>query len=407
MNQTVRSQFPILKTRTRGNALVYFDNAATTQKPLSVLSAMDTFYRTQNAPVHRGVYALAEGATARYEGVRDDVRTFINAAHREEIIFTSGTTMGINTIVQGFAEKFLKKGDSILLSDMEHHAMIVPWQAAASRLGLKVHFVPLGADGRIDTTVFKKALKKHRPKFVGLTHISNVLGSINPVREMTAAAHKAGAVVLVDAAQSAAHIPIDVQKLDCDFLAFSSHKMYGPTGVGILYGKKALLEALPPFMFGGHMIETVRRERTIYAPLPEKFEGGTQPVAEVIGLGAALSFIRRIGFGRIQKHERTLVSHMLNGLKSISGLTLLGPAKSTDRIPVFSFTLHGIHPHDLATLLDKEGIAVRAGHHCAEILHSALVPDASLRMSLGVYNTVEEIDRAIAALRAIQRKWRI
>src|SRR3989344_5314961 len=400
--KNLRNQFPIFRKR---SAFVYFDNAATTQKPAVVLRAMDTFYQSENAPVHRGVYALAEGATARYEGVRDDVRAFLNAAHREEIIFTSGTTMGINTIVQGFAEKFLKKGDSILLSDMEHHAMIVPWQAAASRLGLKVHFVPLGADGRIDIAVFKKALKKHRPKFVGLTHISNVLGSINPVREMTAAAHKVGAVVLVDAAQSAAHIPIDVQNLVCYFLVFSSHKMYGPTGVGILYGKKALLEALPPFIYGGHMIETVSREKTTYAPLPEKFEGGTQPVAEVIGLGAALSFIRGIGFAAIQKHERTLVSHMLKGLKGISGLTLLGSAKSADRIPVFSFTLHGIHPHDLATLLDKEGIAVRAGHHCAEILHSGLTPDASLRMSLGIYNTVEEIDRAITALRAIQKKF--
>src|SRR3989338_4811030 len=244
MNQNIRNQFPMFRKR---NTFVYFDNAATTQKPGVVLEAMDTFYRSENAPVHRGVYALAEGATARYEGVRDDVRTFINAAHREEIIFTSGTTMGINAVVSGYADTFLKKGDSILLSDMEHHAMIVPWQGAASRLGLKVHFVPLSPDGRIDITVFKKALKKHRPKFVGLTHISNVLGAINPVREMTAAAHKAGAVVLVDAAQSAAHIPIDVQKLDCDFLVFSSHKMYGPTGVGVLYGKKALLETLPPF----------------------------------------------------------------------------------------------------------------------------------------------------------------
>ena len=273
--------------------------------------------------------------------------------------------------------------------------------------GLKVHFVPLTTDGRIDMGVFKKALTKYRPKFVGVTHISNVLGTINPVAEMIAAAHKAGAVVLVDAAQSVAHIPVDVQKLDCDFLVFSGHKMYGPTGVGILYGKKSLLEALPPFIYGGHMIEQVTREKTTYAPLPEKFEGGTQPVAEVIGLGAALAFVQRIGFAAIQKHERALVAAMLKGLKSISGLTLLGSTKSAGRIPVFSFTLKGLHPHDLATLLDRHGVAVRAGHHCAEILHSTLTPDASLRMSLGVYNTVAEIGRAIAALRAIQKKWRI
>ncbi len=407
--RTIRKQFPLLQKRSprqRRGRLVYFDNAATTQKPESVLSAMDTFYRSHNAPVHRGVYALAESATAEYESVRDDVRAFLNAAHREEIIFTGGTTAGINTIVHGFAES-LKQGDTILLSDMEHHAMIVPWQAAALRWGLKVHFVPLTTDGRIDMGVFKKALTKYRPKFVGVTHISNVLGTINPVAEMIAAAHKAGAVVLVDAAQSVAHIPVDVQKLDCDFLVFSGHKMYGPTGVGILYGKKSLLEALPPFIYGGHMIEQVTREKTTYAPLPEKFEGGTQPVAEVIGLGAALAFVQRIGFAAIQKHERALVAAMLKGLKSISGLTLLGSTKSAGRIPVFSFTLKGLHPHDLATLLDRHGVAVRAGHHCAEILHSTLTPDASLRMSLGVYNTVAEIGRAIAALRAIQKKWRI
>ena len=401
MNNNIRKQFPLLQKRT---SLVYFDNAATTQKPSSVLSAMDTFYRRENAPVHSGVYALAESATAQYEAVRDQVRDFINARQREEIIFTSGTTMGINAVVSGYAERFLKKGDSILLSDMEHHAMIVPWQAAALRKKLKLHFAPLTHDGRIDLPAFKKLLARHKPKFVGITHISNVLGTINPVREMIAAAHKAGAVVLLDAAQSVAHIPVDVQKLDCDFLAFSSHKMYGPTGVGILYGKKSLLEVLPPFMFGGHMIETVSREKTTYAPLPEKFEGGTQPVAEVIGLGAALSFINNIGFKALKKHDLELTTYALKALRTVPDLALLGPTSAKDRIPVFSFTIADIHAHDIATLLDREGIAVRAGHHCAEVLHTSLSLDASVRVSLAIYNTKEEIDRLVDALRNVREK---
>ena len=296
MMRSIRNKFPILKNRARGSGLVYFDNAATTQKPSVVLEAMDRFYRFVNAPVHRGVYSLAEEATAEYESVRDQVRDFIHAEYREEIIFTSGTTASINTVVAGFAEISLRRGDHVLLSDMEHHSMIVPWQVAARRKNATVDFVPLTPDGRINIGVFKKALAKYKPKFVGITHVSNVLGTVNPVREMAALAHKVGAVVLVDAAQSAAHLPIDVRNLDCDFLAFSGHKMYGPTGIGILYGKKELLERLPPLMYGGHMIEEVTREKTTYAPLPDKFEGGTQPVAEVIGLGSAISFIERMGF---------------------------------------------------------------------------------------------------------------
>src|SRR3989344_1139008 len=412
MMNSIRNQFPILKTRVRSlprrggaKSLVYFDNAATTQKPEIVLRAMDKFYRSKNAPVHRGVYTLAEAATAAYENVRDQVRDFIHAAHREEIIFTAGATASINAVVAGYVETSLHRGDHILLTDMEHHAMIVPWQAAAERKGLEVDFVPLTSDGRVDIGVFKKALAKYRPKFVGITHVSNVLGTVNPVREMIAAAHKIGAIVLIDAAQSAAHLPIDVQKLSCDFLVFSGHKLYGPTGVGVLYGRKELLERLPPFIFGGHMIEEVTREKTTYAPLPAKFEGGTQPVAEVVGLGAAISFVQGVGFNAIQKHECELSAHMLKGLKVISGLTLLGPATTQGRIPVFSFTISGIHSYDVATLLDREGIAVRAGHHCAQILHSNLSPDASVRMSLGVYNTVGEIDRTIAALHKIQEKF--
>lgn len=403
--QKIRREFPIFQNDNGRKPLVYFDNAATTQKPKSVLTAMDRFYRSKNAPVHRGVYALAEEATSAYENVRDQVRDFINAEHREEIIFTSGATASINTVVAGFTDEGLRRGDRILLSDMEHHSMIVPWQAVAARKKLGVHFVPITTDGRIDIGVFKKALAKYRPKFVGITHVSNVLGTVNPVREMIVAAHKVGAVVLVDAAQSAAHLPIDVQKLDCDFLAFSGHKIYGPNGVGILYGKKELLEHLPPLIYGGHMIEEVTREKTTYAPLPDKFEGGTQPVAEVIGLGSAISFIENVGFSAIGKHERELSARMLKALKTIHGLTLLGPASAQGRISVFSFTIAGIHPHDIATLLDREGIAVRAGHHCAQILHSHLVPDASVRMSLGIYNTVGEIDCAIAALRVIQKTW--
>ncbi|KKW08761.1 MAG: Cysteine desulfurase [Candidatus Kaiserbacteria bacterium GW2011_GWA2_49_19] len=401
---TVRKEFPIFQKR-GAKPLAYFDNAATTQKPKAIIDAMDKFYRVGNAPVHRGVYALAESATEKYENVRDHVKDFIRAKHREEIIFTSGATASINMVVSGLAETFLREGDHILLSDMEHHAMIVPWQAAAKRKKLKLNFIPLTKDGRIDLDVFKKMLAKHKPKFVGVTHVSNVLGTVNPVREMAAAAHKIGAIVLVDAAQSAAHLPIDVRKPDCDFLAFSGHKMYGPNGIGILYGKRKLLEKLPPLMYGGHMIEQVTREKTTYAPLPDKFEGGTPPVAEVIGLGVAISFLQSVGLKTIQKHEEKLTAYALRALKDVPNISLLGPTTAKGRAPVFSFTIAGIHPHDIATLLDREGIAVRAGHHCAQILHENFSLDASVRVSLCFYNTVSEIDRLVSALSAIVKKF--
>src|SRR3989344_826130 len=406
MINSIRNQFPILKKRIRNRALVYFDNAATTQKPRVMLEAMDKFYRSQNAPVHRGVYSLAESATAEYESVRDQVKDFIHAAHREEIIFTSGATASINTVVSGLAETFLHAGDHILLSDMEHHAMIVPWQAAALRKKLKLDFVPLTGEGKVNIGTFKKLLAKHKPRFVGITHVSNVLGTENPIRDMVALAHKTGASVLVDAAQSIAHLPVDVQKLGCDFLAFSGHKMYGPTGVGVLYGKRKLLERLPPRIFGGHMIEQVTRTKTTYAPLPEKFEGGTPPVTETIGLGAAISFIQRIRFKNIQREESKLTAYTLRALKSVAGLTLFGPATAKARSPIFSFTIKGIHPHDIATLLDRDGIAVRAGHHCAQILHESFSLDASVRVSLCMYNTTQEIDRLVRALSAIVRKFK-
>jgi len=399
--KNIRGQFPIFKKRAK---LAYFDNAATTQKPDVVLKAMDIFYREGNAPVHRSVYAIGEAATTSYEKVRDQVREFINATHREEIVFTAGTTASINAVVSGLSESF-KAGDHIVLSDMDHHAMIVPWQAAALRKKLNVHFASLTPDGRIDLPAFKKLLTTHKPKFVGVTHVSNVLGTINPVREMIAVAHKVGAIVLLDAAQSAPHMPLDARALDCDFIVFSSHKMYGPTGVGVLYGKKELLERLPPFIFGGHMIETVSREKTMYAPLPAKFEGGTQPVAEVVGLGAAISFVKKIGFKAIQKHDRELSAYTLKALRTVPDLALLGPTTSKDRIPVFSFTIAGIHAHDIATLLDREGIAVRAGHHCAEVLHASLSLNASVRVSLGVYSTTAEIDALARALLKVQKKF--
>ncbi len=401
--KTLRARFPIFQKR-GAKPLAYFDNAATTQKPLAVLDAMDEFYRTKNAPVHRGVYALAEAATAEYESVRDHVKDFINAKHREEIIFTSGTTASINIVVSGLAEAFLRRGDHVLVSLMEHHAMIVPWQAAALRKKFRIDFTPLTAEGRIDINTYKKLLLKHKPKFVGVTHVSNVLGTENPVREMVFLAHKAGAQVLVDAAQSIAHMPVDVQALGCDFLAFSGHKMYGPTGIGVLYGKKELLEKLPPRTFGGHMIEQVTRTKTTYAPLPEKFEGGTPPVAEVIGLGAAILFLQKTGLKNIQKGENRLAAYALRALKGVSGLTLFGPFSAKARAPIFSFTIAGVHPHDIATLLDREGIAVRAGHHCAQILHESLSLDASVRASLCFYNTVQEIDRLVNALSAVQKK---
>lgn len=381
---------------------MYFDNAATTQKHESVIEEMDYFYRTQNAPVHRSVYRLAEDATARYEKVRDQVREFLNAKTRGEIIFTPGTTSSINLVVNGLSS-ILKKGDRILLNDMEHHSMIVPWQAAAIRKGFRIDFAPFNTKGRIDLDAFKKLLKK-RPKFVGITHVSNVFGTVNPVKEIIRAAHRVGAMVLVDAAQSAAHMPIDVRSLGCDFLVFSGHKIYGPNGIGVLYGKKELLERIPPFIFGGHMIERVTREGAIYAELPAKFEGGTPPVAEVIGLGAAISFIENIGWRAIQKHEHALTRHALKALRKVSELALLGPNTPHDRVPIFSFTVAGVHPHDGSALLDKEGIAVRGGHHCTQILHERFSLAGSMRMSLGIYNTKDEIDRAVRALLNVRKQ---
>jgi cysteine desulfurase/selenocysteine lyase len=399
MNSAIRRQFPILKTRKR---FAYFDNAATSQKPESVLSAMDNFYRTQNAPVHRGVYDTAEKATASYEAVRDQVVEFVGAKHREEIIFTSGTTASVNTVVAGFARS-LKAGDRVLLTDMEHHAMIVPWQAIAERKKIIIDFAPTTVEGRLDMTAFKKLLKR-KPKFVGVSYISNVLGTVNPVRDMISLAHNAGAVVFIDAAQAAAHVAVNVQKLNCDFLAFSSHKMYGPNGVGVLYGKKALLEALPPFLYGGHMIESVSREKTTYAPLPAKFEAGTPPVAEVIGLGAAILFLKKTGWKAIEKHERALTEHALKVLGVVPGLALLGPKTSRLRAPIFSFSMPGVHPHDGASLLDRAGIAVRAGHHCTQVLHESFSLGASMRASLAIYNTKEEIDALGAALLGLKQK---
>lgn len=400
---SIRKQFPFIL---KHPALAYLDNAATAQKHESVLAAMENFYRTQNAPVHRSVYRLAEDATTAYENVRDQVRKFLNAKLREEIIFTAGTTASINLVVNGFSS-LLKKGDRILLTDMEHHSMVVPWQAAAERKGFRVDFAPLTADGRIDIAMFKKQLQKLRPKFVGVTHASNVLGTVNHVREIIRAAHRVGALVLVDAAQSAPHMRLDVRALDCDFLVFSGHKIYGPNGVGVLYGKKELLERMPPFIYGGHMIESVKREKTIYAELPAKFEGGTPPVAEVIGLGAALSFLQGVGWRAIQKHERALTAYALRELRNVPGLALLGPATTRDRAPIFSFSIVGVHPHDGSALLDREGIAVRGGHHCAQILHERFSLSGSMRASFGIYNTKEEVDRLVSALRKVHEKFHV
>ena len=397
--ESIRRQFPLIRSKPK---LAYFDNAATAQKHESVLKAMDQFYRRENAPVHRSVYELAEKATEAYEKVRDQVQDFLHARHRKEIIFTAGTTASINLIVQGVTT-LLKKGDRILLSDMEHHSMIVPWQAAAIKKGLRVDYAPITKVGRLDISVFRKLLKK-KPKFVGITHASNVLGTVNPIRELIRDAHHAGAIVLVDAAQSAPHIPINVQSLECDFLVFSGHKIYGPNGIGVLYGKKEHLMRIPPHIFGGHMIESVTRKKTTYAELPAKFEGGTPPTAEVIGLGAALAFLRKIGWKHIRKHENELTNYTLHQLKTLTGLTLLGSLRAMDRLPIFSFTLAGVHPHDGSALLDKDGIAVRGGHHCTQILHDQYSLSGSMRVSLGIYNTKNEVDRIIIAIKKVQKK---
>jgi len=391
----VRRDFPILDQAIHGRPLVYLDNAATAQKPRAVLEAMDHYYRESNANVHRGVHTLSERATALYEGARDRARAFLNARAREEIIFVRGTTEAINLVAQSYARPRLQPGDEILITHLEHHSNTVPWQMVCEQTGATLKVVPITPDGALDLEAFERLLGP-RTRIFAVAHVSNALGTVNPIAELTARARAAGAMVLIDGAQGVPHRAVDVQALDCDFYAFSAHKLYGPTGIGVLYGRRELLEAMPPWQGGGDMIRTVRFEGSTWNDLPYKFEAGTPAIAEAVGLGAALDYVDRIGLDAIARHEAALLNYALERLREIDGIRFIGSAPQ--RASVVSFVVEGVHPHDLGTILDHAGVAIRAGHHCAMPVMEFYGVPATARASLACYNTTADIDALVAAL---------
>ncbi|KKC18594.1 aminotransferase [Streptococcus sp. NCTC 11567] len=391
----IKQDFNILDQLVNDEPLVYLDNAATTQKPTVVLEALRSYYETDNANVHRGVHTLAERATSQYEASRQLVADFIKAKSSKEVIFTRGTTTSLNWVTR-FAEQVLTAGDEVLVSVMEHHANIIPWQQVCQKTGAKLVYAYL-KHGQLDMTDLAQKLTP-KTKFVSLAHVSNVLGCVNPIKEIAELVHANGAYLVVDGAQSIPHLPIDVQELDCDFFAFSAHKMYGPTGLGILYGKEELLHQMEPIEFGGEMIDFVYEQSATWKGLPWKFEAGTPHIAGAIGLAAAVSYLQDIGMTEVQAHEADLVAYILPKLRAIEGLTLYGPEQPENRAGVIAFNLDGLHPHDLATALDYEGVAVRAGHHCAQPLLSYLNVSATVRASFSLYNTREDCDRLVDAI---------
>ena len=393
--QAIRAEFPILHRKVKGKNLVYFDNAATSQKPTAVIEALTHYYSHYNANIHRGLHTLADEATAAFEASRVAVQQFIHAENHEEIIFTKGTTESINLIAHSWGNTFLQQGDEIIISSLEHHANIVPWQLIAEKKGAAIKVIPIDAKGRIDMNAFQQLLSP-KTKMVAVVHASNALGVINPVEEIIRLSHQQGAMVLIDGAQSAVHLDIDVQALDCDFFVFSGHKIYGPTGVGILYGKKELLEAMPPYQGGGEMIKEVSFEKSTFNELPFKFEAGTPNIADVIALKSGIDFIQKIGKSEIRKHEDELLEYTTAKLKDIPELHIKGDVQH--KVSVVSFVIDGVHPQDLAILLDNQGIAVRTGHHCAQPLMKCLGVVGTTRVSFAAYNTKEEIDILITAL---------
>lgn len=396
--QAVRSLFPILDQEVNGHPLVYLDSAATSQKPQPVIDAITHYYKTYNSNVHRGVHTLGTKATEAYEAAREKVRKFINAESVEEIIFTRGTTTAINTVASSYGRAFLKPEDEIVLTCMEHHSNLIPWQQVAKFTGARLKYIPLQADGTIDLEDVKATITD-RTKIVAITHVSNVLGTVNPIKEIAAIAHRHGAVVVVDGAQSTPHKKVDVRDLDCDFYAFSGHKMCGPTGIGVLYGKRRWLEQMEPVEFGGEMIDTVGLYESTWKELPWKFEGGTPIIADAIGLGAAIDFLEEVGLEEIERHERALIRYTMEQLETIEGLEWYGPKDPDRRGGVIAFNLSGVHAHDVATVLDAYGIAIRAGHHCAQPLMKWLGVTATGRASFYLYNTFEDVDRFIEGLR--------
>ncbi len=385
----VRAEFPILRQLVHGRPLVYLDNAATTQKPTAVIETLNHYYRLDNANIHRGVHTLSERATAAYEGARTTLRTFLNARSTKEIVFVRGTTEAINLVAQTWGRANVGQGDEILISEMEHHSNIVPWQMLCQQVGATLKVLPINDAGELLLDRFSELLTE-RTKLVGITHCSNALGTVNPVRQVIEQAHAVGAVVLVDGAQAVAHMPVDVQALDCDFYAFSGHKLYGPTGAGVLYGKEALLEAMPPWHGGGEMIKYVSFEKTVYNDLPAKFEAGTPHIAGGIGLGAAIDYVTHIGLQAIAAHEHDLLAYATTRAGEIPELRIIGTAR--EKSGILSFDLGRIHPHDIGTILDHQGIAIRTGHHCAmPVMQHYCVP-ATARASFALYNTREDVD---------------
>ncbi len=401
--EAVRKDFPILSEKVYGKPLTYLDNAATTQKPRAVIEALTRFYSQENANIHRGVFCLSEQATKRFQSARHRVREFLNAPSEKEIVFTRGTTEAINLVASCYGRTFLKEGDEVLITGMEHHSNIVPWQMLAAQTGIQLKVAPLSDRGELIIEEFKKLLEGN-VKFVSIVHVSNALGTVNPVKELVRLAHEKGAVVLVDGAQAVAHTTVDVQDLGCDFYAFSGHKLFGPTGVGVLYGRKALLEKMPPYQGGGDMIRTVTFEKTTYNDLPYKFEAGTPHIAGVIGLGAAIDYVRRIGLDRIEAYEQELLKYGTEKILQVPGLRMIGTAEHKSAI--LSFVIGEAHAHDIGTILDRQGIAIRAGHHCAMPVMQRFNVPATTRASFAFYNTQEEIDRLAAALHEVTEVFR-
>ncbi|MDR4949175.1 cysteine desulfurase [Neobacillus cucumis] len=395
--QDIRSQFPILHQEVNGKPLVYLDSSATSQKPLQVIETVEKYYREINSNVHRGVHTLGTRATDAYEGAREKVRKFINAKSIQEVIFTRGTTTSLNTVASSYAAANLKEGDEIVITYMEHHSNIIPWQQVAKRTGAQLKYIPLQEDGTLSLDDVRATITANT-KIVSVMQVSNVLGVINPVKEIAQIAHENGAIMVVDGAQSAPHMKIDVQDLDCDFLAFSGHKMCGPTGIGVLYGKKHLLEKMEPIEFGGEMIDFVHLQESTWKELPWKFEGGTPIIAGAVGLGAAIDFLNEVGLDNIAEHEHKLTAYALEKLSEVEGMSIYGPLDAAKRAGLITFNIQDVHPHDVATVLDAEGIAVRAGHHCAQPLMRWLKASATARASFYLYNTEEDIDKLVEGL---------
>lgn len=396
----LRREFPILSLNVNGKPLIFLDNAASSQMPQPVIERWVKYRSAQHANIHRAVHYLSETATAEYEKARHKVQAFINAAEPRECIFTSGTTDGINLVAQGYGRKFFNAGDEIILTTLEHHSNIVPWQMVAEERGAKIRVVPINDRGELLVEDYRKLFNANT-KFVAMTHVSNALGTITPVREMIAIAHEHGVPVLVDGAQAAPHLKVDVQDLDCDFYAFSGHKLCGPTGIGVLYGKAALLEKMQPFKGGGDMILTVTFDKTTYAPIPAKFEAGTPPIGEAITLGAAIDYITAIGIDRIAAHETDLLDYATDQLNRMPGVRLIGTAEK--KAAVLSFALEGVHPHDVGSLLNDDGVAIRTGHHCAQPVMQRFKVPATSRASFAFYNTMAEVDALVASIGRVQK----